>query len=141
MKNLKSIIVLAGLAIAVSGNAQEKQKKSVGTPEEEAKKKTEKMTKEFGLSKEQEKKVYDLNLEREKERAQIKKEMDALKERRKANMKKFDAGMKTTLNAEQNKKYEEMKKQRMQKSQQQSRGQGTGSKQQVKPIPKERQSK
>ncbi|MFN3917258.1 MAG: hypothetical protein ACK4K0_05905 [Flavobacteriales bacterium] len=137
MKNLKSIFVIAGLAIAVSVNAQEKQKKSVGTPEEEAKKKTEKMTKEFTLNKEQEKRVYDLNLEREKERAQIKKEMDALKERRKANMKKFDAGMKATLNAEQNKKYEEMKKQQMQKGQ----PQGTGARQQVRPMPKERQNK
>ncbi|WP_118196687.1 hypothetical protein [Albibacterium indicum] len=106
-------ITLLILALTVSGFAfsQERGRKRISSPEDQAKRSTEIMTKQLDLTAEQKEKVYALNLDRAKEtqakmaeqRDDLKKRTEKMREARKMHNEK----VKSVLTAEQKEKWEE----------------------------------
>lgn len=110
MKKLATIF----FAILISATAfgQERQQRS---PEERAKRQTEKLTQELGLTADQQKKVYDLTLEQSKaakaNRADGKRDREAMQNRWKEHQKEFEG----ILTPEQLNKHKEIRAEQMKK--------------------------
>ncbi len=101
---IKHIVLAAGILIAPLAMAQDKQGKEQKTPEERAKRHTERMTQELGLTAEQSAKVGDINLRYVDVLADLKasgQDKEVMKEQGKALRDKRDEELKLVLTAEQ----------------------------------------
>lgn len=119
MKNLITILALVlGIGLA---NAQEKDIRQQRSPEEMAKMQTERLTKELKLTKPQQDSIHKYVLASSVEQQKLFKENVLKSDNPEANRKKMQAirekqtqKVKSFLNEEQNKKYDEILKQRRQ---------------------------
>lgn len=119
MKNLITILALVlGIGLA---NAQEKDIRQQRSPEEMAKMQTERLTKELKLTKPQQDSIHKYVLASSVEQQKLFKENALKSDNPEANRKKMQAirekqtqKVKSFLNEEQNKKYDEILKQRRQ---------------------------
>lgn len=119
MKNLITILALVlGIGLA---NAQEKDIRQQKRPEEMAKMQTERLTKELNLTKPQQDSIHKYVLASSVEQQKLFKENVLKSDNPEANRKKMQAirekqtqKVKTFLNEEQGKKYDEILKQRRQ---------------------------
>lgn len=101
---IKQIVLAAGILIAPLAVAQGKPGKEQKTPEERAKRHTERMTQELGLTAEQSAKVGDINLRYVDVLADLKasgQDKEVMKEQGKALRDKRDEELKLVLTAEQ----------------------------------------
>jgi Spy/CpxP family protein refolding chaperone len=114
---MKTILFSLFMALMTLGAfAQNKQDKTPKTPEEYAKVRSEKLTKELGLNADQKAKVYDLLLNKRKKiqeiRAKYPNDKKAAHAEAKPVKEQFKADMKAVLTPEQYAKWEEMQKQK-----------------------------
>lgn len=108
---MKKTVVILGLLLMVNTfNNAIAQKMVKGdhvehaknlTPEEIAKKRTDRMIKDLGLNDSQAKQVYDLNLKQAKENLALKKEREALKAKAQANKSQYEKEVNGLLTKEQ----------------------------------------
>lgn len=125
MKNLLASVLILFATITIS-HAQDRGRMQQRNPEDMAKMQTERLTKELNLSQSQQDSIYKYVLATATEQRKIFQEnnndrqaaMKAMQELRQ----KQDLKIKSFLNEEQTKKYEEIQKQRMQ--QRPNRGEG-----------------
>ncbi len=93
-----------------------KEEKKQLTPEERAKKKTDRMVKDLNLSEEQGKELYDINLKHAVEREALKKEREALKAKHKKAKEQHIESLKQVLSKEQMAQLENLKKERRERA-------------------------
>jgi len=121
MKNIMILTILT-VFVAIPGFSQEdnpehpkKENMKKLTPEEKAKKRTEKMTEVLGLNDDQASKIEAINLEHAVEMDEIKLEHKALKERAKKQRETTETNIKSVLTTEQQAVFEEKNKERKKK--------------------------
>lgn len=123
MKMMKKIVLATALLISASASfGQDTKGEENLTPEERAKKRTEKMKTELTLSDAQTSEIYAINLEHITEMDKLREEQKALREKMKAEKEEARAKIKAVLTAEQNvifdQKAEEHKKKQEEKRKQ-----------------------
>lgn len=96
---------------AVRAEAKLERAESKGTPEERAKKRTDRLTETLALNEKQQKQVYELTLEQIKDREQLRQQRNDMRIESTAKRENAEKKMAEILNEEQRAKWEEHKKQ------------------------------